>query len=543
MNFRPVGVMTSLAIISIGSIAGATSALAAPNSISYATYFDADVRDADECAMTVKAGKIIIAPAVANPAMSCPDMFSWKLFADVILERWWTNWASDTQTWPKEPYRLCAGETGPDCCRPGAADNPGYGDVTTDPDYPNSLHCPYFPEDALVAAAATAAAQPRRLGRPIGAHAISFGSGGLAVRSAAPLAAVPLGRPGEPEPGRVIRQEVGEITVRNKPMFDYVFANDLYNQNGIAAVSHRNAANLAKNAPYQATNPSKALTKIDLPISAIMIKSNWLYHEFAAAMGLVDDPAAPYIKKNMVTKIGDKRHQGEHWLVAFHISTKDIPQWVWTTFEHVNNPGRCDFIGCNDSYGFASDDARPDAQKTRANFTAPRVRDDGLGQSSVIFNLGLRYTSGPISSELSGNFKALNIGVSDQKGLEPAPTDRAWLSYRLKGSQVNFTNVMGRPTRLGNSITEGGFMNTSSCISCHARAAVVATGNKEDPLTVPLGVFAYDVLSEVGYQQSDHGIPDKDWYHGSGSRPVLRALQTDFMWGMPFFANPLSSSK
>jgi hypothetical protein len=56
----------------------------------------------------------------------------------------------------------------------------------------------------------------------------------------------------------------------------------------------------------------------------------------------------------------------------------------------------------------------------------------------------------------------------------------------LKGSQVNFTNGMGRSTRLGNTITEGGFMNTSSCISCHARAAVVATGDEEDPLSVPL---------------------------------------------------------
>lgn len=541
MNFRPFNVITSLAIISIGAVAGATSAPAAPNAVDFAMYFDADARDADECAMTVEDGKTIIDSAVVNPSMSCPDMFSWKLFAEVILENWWSSWASDTQTWPKEPYRLCAaGEIAPACCQPRGADNPGYGDVTTDPDYPNSLHCPFFPGVGIVA---TAVAQPRRLGKPIGAHAISLGTGGLAAQLAAPPGAAALGRPGEPEPGRVIRQEVGEITVRNKPMFDYIFNNNLYNQNGIAAVFNRNATNLANNAPYQATNSPKALTKIDLPIPAIMIKSNWLYHEFATAVGLIDDPSAPYIKKDMITTIGDKTYRGEHWLVAFHISTKDIPQWVWTTFEHVNNPGRCDFTGCNDSYGFASDDARPDAGNTRANFTAPHVRNDGLGQSSVIFNLGLRYTSGPISSELSTILSALGIGLSGQQSAEPAPVDRAWLSYRLKGSQVNFTNAMGRATRLGNSITEGGFMNTSSCISCHARAAVTATGDEKKQTTVPFGVFAYDVLSEVGYQQSNFGIPDKNWYHGSGSRPVLQALQTDFMWGMPFFAKPLSSPK
>jgi hypothetical protein len=34
-----------------------------------------------------------------------------------------------------------------------------------------------------------------------------------------------------------------------------------------------------------------------------------------------------------------------------HISSKDIPNWIWATFEHVGNPGRCDYTGCNDSYG------------------------------------------------------------------------------------------------------------------------------------------------------------------------------------------------
>jgi len=123
-------------------------------------------------------------------------------------------------------------------------------------------------------------------------------------------------------------------------MFEYVFKNDLYNEEGLLAVFKRNSENLNKNAPYQATNPAGAQTRIDLPITAVMIKSNWLYHEFAKQMGLYDDPDAPYVKKKMVTKIGDKRYEGEHWLLSFHISTKDIPQWVWTTFEHVNNPGR-----------------------------------------------------------------------------------------------------------------------------------------------------------------------------------------------------------
>lgn len=521
----------------LGSMIAAPTAFTAPDAIGFALYFDADVRDAPECAMSVAGGRIVIDPKVANPSMSCPDMFSWKLFADVVRQGWWSNWASDTQTWPLQPYKLCTGGTAaPNCCQPGAATNPGYGDTTTNPEYPNSLHCPYFPGERPATAAVAATA--RRLGKPIGAHAVSLGRGGLASNLMAPLA-----KAGEPEPGRVIRQEVGEITVRNKEMFDFIFQNDLYNQQGIAAVIDRNALNLTNNAPYQAANASGALSKIDLPIPAMMIKSNWLFHEFAREMGLIDDPSAPYIKKEMVTTIGSKEYKGVHWLMSFHISTKDIPQWVWTTFEHVNNPGRCDFTGCNDSYGYSSDDARPDLNKTLANFTKPHVRSDGLGAASIVFNLGLRYTSGPISRGLAAVLNATNVGTSGQAGAEPAPTDKGWQSYRLKGSQVNFTNNMGRSTRLGNSITEGGFMATSSCMSCHARAALITTGNSDKPLAIPLGVFAFDILSEVGYRQSVSGVPDKDWYHGSASAPVLRALQTDFIWGMPFFANPLSAPK
>lgn len=500
-----------------GLVLAAGVASASPNTVDYAVYFDSEVHDTEGCAMTMNGQEVMIDKKFANPSMSCPDMFSWKLFADTVRQSWWTNWAADEQTWPAEPFALCeGGKAGPNCCLPGSADNP-------------SQHCPVYPGD--VVSITESASQPRKLSKPIGAHAISLGRGGLNLE----MMTMP-GKPGEPEPGRVLRQEVGEITVRNKDMFDYIFKNDLYNAQGVANVVERNQKNLAEHAPYQAKNPSGALSKIDLPVSAIMIKSNWLYHEFAKDIGLKDDPAAPYIKKAMSTELNGKTYTGEHWLLAFHISTKDTPQWVWTTFEHVNNPGRCDFSGCNDSYGYASPDQHPG--ETMSNFTAPHVRNDGLQQSSVIYDLGNTYPSGPVSSGLSEIFKSAGIGTT-QAGEEPMPTDKGWLSYRLKGAQVNFTNAMGRATRLGNSITEGGFVTTSSCITCHARASVAASGDSKKPLAVPLGVFLYDQLSEVGYGQSAMGIPERSWYHGSGSKPSVRALQTDFMWGMPFFAKPV----
>lgn len=505
-----------------------------PFPIDYALYFDSEVRDAQECAMTAHRGTIVISDSVTNPAVSCPDMFSWKLFAEIIQEGFWSNWASDTQTWPKEPLPLCpAGSTGADCCTPESDRNPGYGDATTDDNYPNSLHCPYFPGD-VANKMLQSVSPPRKLGKPIGAHAISLGTGGQVKL---------FGETFGPDPGRIIRQEVGEITVRNKEMFDYIFSNNLYNAEGLANVFTRNNTNLVTNAPYQATNPDGALTKIDLPVQAIMVKSNWLYHEFAKERGLKDDPENPYIKKYMVTEIEKDgktvRYEGEHWLLSFHISSKDIPQWVWATFEHVHNPGRCDFTGCNDSFGHVSADAQPD--NTATNFTAPKLVNDNLQHDSMIFLIGEKYSGGTITSALEKILDDLKIGIHESTDpSEPTAKDKGWRSYRLKGSQVNFTNLMGRETRLANSITEGGFAQTSSCITCHSRAAVAPA--EDGNVTFPLGIFEYDLLNETGYRQSAKGIPDKDWYHQSGSVPHLKALQTDFLWGMPLFVNSLKKS-
>ena len=54
-------------------------------------------------------------------------------------------------------------------------------------------------------------------------------------------------------------------------------------------------------------------------------------------------------------------------------------------------------------------------------------------------------------------------------------------NYRLKGSQVDFTDGPGRSLLLGNSVTESGFVPSASCITCHARASVNASGASASP--------------------------------------------------------------
>ena len=271
---------------------------------------------------------------------------------------------------------------------------------------------------------------------------------------------------------------MAELVFRNKSFFDYVFQNNLYNQEGILSVVQNNDDNIRNGAPYRISNDAGAFSEIVFPTDAVMIKSNWLSRERAEEMGVRDDPAHPYIKMNITSPVTDKNgtilRPGEHWLVAIHISSKDTPNWVWATFEHVNNPGRCDYTGCNDSFGHEFADAVLPGQAR--NYTRPHQVCDNLPLPSWVLDLGKSYAGGSQRPALANVFKALGIGTKENQTLIPAYADRAWLSYELKGSQVEFTDSTGRATRLGNSVTEAGFVSSSSCITCHAKAAAASDG-------------------------------------------------------------------
>jgi hypothetical protein len=267
-----------------------------------------------------------------------------------------------------------------------------------------------------------------------------------------------------------------------------------------------------------------------------MIKSDWLARERAEAMGLREDPANPFVKMEILSAVLDDNGSillpGEHWLVAIHFSSKDIPNWVWTTFEHVNNPGRCDYTGCNDSFGYLSPDTVANGQAR--NFTRPHQVCDGLLLPSYVLEPGGAYPGGARQPALARIFDALGIGTADNQTLLPRPSDRGWLSYRLKGTQTQFTDATGLPTHLGNSVTEAGFVTTSSCMTCHSRASTNAGGT----VPLPLGVFE-NGLTESGYLPSSSGTPNPAWFNKSGQPPTLLALQTDFVWGF-LFANSVA---
>ena len=91
-----------------------------------------------------------------------------------------------------------------------------------------------------------------------------------------------------------------------------------------------------------------------------------------------------------------------------------------------------------------------------------------MNQQFPVFVIDGSYPIEKRRKQLDDNFKASGVGQGGENLLHDFEvSDKAWLSYRLKGSQIDFADHTGFSTVLGNSVTEAGFMNKSSCISCY----------------------------------------------------------------------------
>lgn len=123
-------------------------------------------------------------------------------------------------------------------------------------------------------------------------------------------------------------------------------------------------------------------------------------------------------------------------LTSLHITTKDLPNWFWTTFEHVDNKNPA-----------PEDDDHPMA------FGWQRASRDSFACAEAPYDC---------------NRAPPDIGLEGT----------VWENYRLRGTQIDFVDIFGRPTLLANSQPEGPFQATSSCISCHARSTINGFGQR-----------------------------------------------------------------
>jgi hypothetical protein len=278
-----------------------------------------------------------------------------------------------------------------------------------------------------------------------------------------------------------------EETRRNKPDFEFIRDNGLYKVSGLEAAY---AAN-------------KTLT---FPIDSLEVKANWVEVSQLKAFNGFSGTPADAAKLYHVNTAGNTQYA----LVSMHVISKLAPNWTWATFEHKDNPGRCDVIGCKDSFG---------AQQA---FVPPISAVESKQH----------YPDCVKTTELTALFAHADL-------------DPAYANYCLKGSQSDFTDATGLAIRLGNSVTENGFVDQASCITCHGRAAVDSTGKATS--FAGFGPISINLPLTQNAGNAPVGPIDPTWFWvpgGPPSFPVLAneadisriAMAVDFVWSIAFCA-------
>jgi len=206
---------------------------------------------------------------------------------------------------------------------------------------------------------------------------------------------------------------------------------------------------------------------ISFPIASIEVKGEWI-----PVNGTINASNA---------HVGTVNGQ-QFALVGLHVISKQVPNWTWATFEHQNNPGRCDYQGCFDKFGATNHSVLP-------------------------------------KSPADGQYPACTKTAALKKMFTDANLEAVYENYCLKGSQTDFTTSSGLPVLVGNSTIEDGGINPSSCMTCHARAAFDKNGN---------------ALS-MGMNQ---GAVDPNWFYSNPGKPTqkMNFMQADFVWAIPFKA-------
>ncbi|MCH9647460.1 MAG: hypothetical protein K0U98_04425 [Deltaproteobacteria bacterium] len=277
----------------------------------------------------------------------------------------------------------------------------------------------------------------------------------------------------------------------NRPFFNYVVDNDLWYQEGVIR---------------------KASTQgIDFPSGAVVYKADWKEispedksrfqwrqigrKQYNEILGLGDSSGLGKAGGQATDSDEEESPTVLLGLSSFHIVSKALDSWVWTTWNQADTLGRCDYIGCRDDFG------------VEPSYLPPNIE------------MGLPYAP-------------TKLTPAARRILDEAGLDEVWHHYRLMGTQVTFTDHTGRPTLLGNVELEPGFGNTSSCMTCHAMATLSAVAT------------SLSFLKSMQPFEGFVGTPDPDWYYpahtGSPVTPIV--YQTDFMWELTETSSRVGSS-
>lgn len=246
----------------------------------------------------------------------------------------------------------------------------------------------------------------------------------------------------------------------NKTVFDFVVDHQLYNTDGQAAARAASMAPLSF-PPNDVSNDIsveiKATWTVLLPTETALMSR---YHTATAFRQVGTNPdGTPLLQKVTVG------------LVGLHISVRlaSMPNWFWTTFEHVDNPLRI-----------------PDA------FAYPQVAES-----------------------------AATVAMNDR--MQKVLDGTVWRFYKSRGVQPGtFVDGDGNPTRLSNATLETAFQETASCITCHHIATLGPRDKDGNTTFLPFFLFPngpdQPPQGHIGFLPTDFFPPN--------------FKQTDFVWSL-----------
>lgn len=233
----------------------------------------------------------------------------------------------------------------------------------------------------------------------------------------------------------------------NEATYDYIVGRQLYNKDC--------QINFFQGIPCDGNNSS-----LNFPPQSIEIKTAWVILQ-------ENDPSNNRYYSISTSYVDPNGNEQDviAGLAGFHISSKILPNWLWATFEQIDNAA---------VIGEAPIDPIPDDVQT--------------------------------------------INVDVRQHLATAFPDLPWQYYQLRGTQIDYVDDNGNPIVLANTLIESDFQTSSSCMTCHA----LSTRG-----SLPQGRLAFFDINDEG-MQGYIGDPIGQNYYDSFENPVCYTGISDY---------------
>jgi hypothetical protein len=268
----------------------------------------------------------------------------------------------------------------------------------------------------------------------------------------------------------------------NQDAFNYILNNNLYNKEGQANFADVNFP-IAASAPSPAASPAASPT-----VGSIVLKTAWRildatkgdvlsrYHKIDAYVYTPpsgDPPTKPSCERKTLG------------LVGFHIAhkTASAPQWVWSTFEQVDNVQ----VGQNAPVGLKPSFFNPDCKDCKVNKPPPKPWNPNVTTtpSQVTRVIPIDEATKQLNTQWQGFLAAVNKNsvwqfyelVSTQWPTQPPPSPTP-SPYNQHPTGAPAPQFLANTTI--ETYIQGKVPNTSSsCIMCHNNATTT-TGKFSD---------------------------------------------------------------